>query len=62
MICPCCRRDTLSRGPRAVIPPWEDWIQCLNPDCKAQNIWVSPDGKGFERLPGPTSTPPRAKA
>jgi len=53
MNCPCCGNDTLSPGPDAVVHPWEGWIQCLNPDCKDKNIWVSPDGERFVRVPSP---------
>jgi hypothetical protein len=53
MNCPCCGKDTLSPGPAAVVHPLKGWIQCLNPDCKDNNIGVSPDGKKFESLPSP---------
>jgi len=50
MTCPCCGKDTVSDGPPGVVDPYKDWVQCLNPECLAKNIWVSPDGKKFESL------------
>lgn len=50
MNCPCCGRDALSDGPPGVFDPYKNWVQCLSPECKPKNIWVSPDGKKFKSL------------
>jgi hypothetical protein len=55
MNCPRCGKDTVSDGPPAVVDPYKGWLQCLNPECLAENIWVSPDGKKCKSL---TPQPP----